>query len=226
MKYLAPFLLLFLISSEVFCQHVSSPDSVLTWLKTGNKEFVHGEFNVHGVDSSLRIGLSKEQHPKAVILTCSDSRVSPELIFDKGLGDLFVIRIAGNIADDAVVGSIEYAVEHLHTPLVVVMGHKNCGAIGAAVADLQKPENEINNHIRVLTDKIELAIATEKLNEKDFTQKALLSNIIFTVSSLNQSRPVLSEAVKKGELKVVGAVYDLASGKVEWLKPATMATQH
>ena len=188
----------------------------MAWLKSGNNLFVHGEFNLQGIDSSLRIELSKAQHPKAVILTCSDSRVSPELIFDKGLGDLFVIRVAGNISDDAVVGSIEYAVQHLHTPLVVVMGHKNCGAIAAAVADEQKP-NEINNHIRILTDKIEQAVAAVKLNESDATQKALLSNIIFTVSSLDESRPVLSEAVKKGELKIVGAVYDLSSGKVQWL---------
>jgi carbonic anhydrase len=213
--YLIPILLL-VFRTEMFCQQVSNPDSVLAWLESGNNLFVHGEFNLMGIDSSLRMELSKAQHPKAVILACSDSRVSPELIFDKGLGDLFVIRVAGNIFDDAVVGSIEYAVEHLHTSLVVVMGHKSCGAITAAVADQQKP-NEINNHIRILTDKIEQAIATVKLNESDATQKALLSNVIFTVSSLKESRPVLNEAVKKGELKIVGAVYDLSSGKVQWL---------
>ena len=217
MRYYLIAMLLFVFRTETFCQHASNPDSVLAWLKSGNNSFVHGEFNLLGIDSSLRMELSKAQHPKAVILACSDSRVSPELIFDKGLGDLFVIRVAGNISDDAVVGSIEYAVEHLHTSLVVVMGHKNCGAIAAAVADQQKPD-EINNHIRYVTDKIEQAIATVKLNENDATQKALLSNIIFTVSSLNESRPVLSEAIKKGELKIVGAVYDLSSGKVQWLK--------
>ena len=216
MKYYLPPVLLLLFATGTFCQHAPTSDSVLAWLKSGNNLFVHGEFNLMGIDSSLRIELSKAQHPKAVILTCSDSRVAPELIFDKGLGDLFVIRVAGNISDDAVVGSIEYAVEHLHTSLVVVMGHKNCGAIAAAVADQQKP-NEINNHIRILTDKIEQAVAAVKLNESDASQKALLSNIIFTVSSLDESRPVLSEAVKKGELKIVGAVYDLSSGKVQWL---------
>ena len=153
MKYFLLLTILFVFATKAFCQPVpainkvqaevpakqdpqswiADPDSVLAWLKGGNKEFLHGEFNVHGIDSSLRIQVSKEQHPKAVILTCSDSRVSPELIFDKGLGDLFVIRVAGNVSDDAVVGSIEYAVEHLHTPLVVVMGHQSCGAIGAAV---------------------------------------------------------------------------------------------
>ena len=105
----------------------------------------------------------------------------------------------------------------MHTSLVVVMGHKSCGAIAAAVADLEKPENEIDNHIRILTDKIQQAMTTVNLNENDMTKKALLSNVIFTVSSLDESRPVLSEAVKKGELKIVGAVYDLATGKVEWL---------
>ncbi len=187
---------------------IADADSVIAWLKNGNNEFIHGVFNVHGIDSSLRIKISAEQHPKAVILTCSDSRVAPELIFDKGLGDLFVIRVAGNISDDAVVGSIEYAVEHLHTSLVVVMGHKNCGAIAAAVADMQNPESSINDHIRILTDKIEQAVTTVGLNEKDPVKKALLSNISFTVSSLKESRPDLSEAVKeRGTKKIVGAVY-------------------
>src|SRR5689334_11238962 len=211
MKCLYVFLSLVIIT-RAYCQHSSSgadPDSVLAWLKTGNSSFVQGKFNVLGVDSSLRIELSKAQHPKAVILTCSDSRVSPELIFDKGLGDLFVIRLAGNITDDAVIGSIEYAVEHLHTSLVVVMGHTNCGAVGAAVADIQNPENEIKDHIRSLTDRIELALASVNLQESDLTKKALLSNIIFTVSSLSSCRPDLSEAVKKGNLKIIGAVYDL-----------------
>jgi carbonic anhydrase len=224
--FLLPIALLIFFTRS-FCQqaHASdhddkiiSADSVLNWLKTGNSDFVQGKFNVHGVDSSLRMQISKEQHPKAVILTCSDSRVPPELIFDKGLGDLFVIRVAGNISDDAVIASIEYAVEHLHTSLVVVMGHKGCGAINAAVADLQNPENEINDHIRTLTDKIELAITTVNLQDSDITQKALLSNIIFTTNSLRQTRPVLYEAVKHENLKIVGAVYDLASGKVSWLE--------
>lgn len=197
--------------------NIANADSVIEWLKAGNNEFIKGEFNVHGIDSSLRIKISTEQHPRAVILTCSDSRVAPELVFDKGLGDLFVIRVAGNISDDAVIGSIEYAVEHLHTSLVVVMGHKNCGAIAAAVADLQSERNNINDHIRTLTDKIEQAIAAVNLNEKDPVKKALLSNISFTVLSLKGSRPELNEAVKAGKLKIVGAVYDVTTGKVEWL---------
>ena len=219
--------LLFAFVVKVSCQqdhaaasaHTSfnNPDSVLALLKVGNSEFIQGKFDVHGIDSTLRLSISAEQHPKAVILTCSDSRVPPEFIFDKGLGDLFVIRVAGNISDDAVVASMEYAVEHLHTSLVVVMGHKNCGAIGAAVADLQNPEHKIEDHVRVLTDKIEQAITTVSLDEQDLTQKALLSNVMFTVATLRESRPVLSEAVKKGEIKIVGAVYDVTTGKVEWL---------
>jgi len=213
--------LLLSFKMEVFCQHTAetaNADSILMWLKNGNNEFVHGEFDVHGIDSTQRITVSKGQHPKAVILTCSDSRVPPELIFDKGLGDLFVIRVAGNILDDAVVASIEYAVKHLNTALVVVMGHQNCGAIAAAVEDIQNPENKIDDHLRTLTDKIEQAVTSVKLREDNFTQQALISNIIFTVSSLNESRPILNEAVKKGELKIVGAVYDVSTGKVTWLQ--------
>jgi carbonic anhydrase len=223
MKFFFPTLLLLFFFQKASSQQlheaisVTDPDSVISWLKQGNKEFVDGEFNMHGIDSSLRIRISKGQHPKAVILACSDSRVAPELVFDKGLGDLFVIRVAGNISDDAVVGSIEYAVEHLHTSLVVVMGHTNCGAIAAAVADLQDPANNINNHIRTLTDKIEQAVTVENLDEKDPVKKALLSNISFTISSLEASRPELSKAIKKGDLKIVGAVYDVTTGKVEWL---------
>jgi len=227
MKFFLLSMALLAVSARSFCQqaHKNSQDektitgdSVLNWLKSGNNAFVHGEFNMHGVDSSLRIQISGEQHPKAVILTCSDSRVPPELIFDKGLGDLFVIRVAGNISDDAVVGSIEYAVEHLHTPLVVVMGHKNCGAIGAAVADLQNPGNKMDGHLRTLTDKIEQAVTTVNVQDSDLTQKALLSNIIFTSNSLRQSRPVLYEAVQQGKVKIIGAVYDVTSGKVAWLE--------
>jgi carbonic anhydrase len=212
--------LMFYFNTNLFSQHAQTfrnTDSVLQWLKDGNNDFTQSKFNVHGVDSSLRVTVSNAQHPGAVILTCSDSRVPPELIFDKGLGDLFVIRVAGNVLDDAVIASIEYAVEHLHTSLVVVMGHQNCGAIAAAVSDLQNPENKIDNHVRILTDKIEQAIVSANLKETDLTQKALLSNIIFNVSSLKQSRPVLNEAVQKGQLKIVGAVYDLETGKVMWL---------
>jgi len=215
--------LLFSVVSNAFGQGESmstnnaTTDSLVAWLKTGNNEFVHGKMNMHAIDSSIRIEIAREQHPKAVILTCSDSRVPPELIFDKGLGDLFVIRVAGNISDDAVIGSIEYAVSHLHTLLVVVMGHKNCGAIGAAVTDLQNRESHINNHIRSLTDRIEEAITAVNMKEDDLTKKALLSNIIFTVSTLRESRPELHEAVMAGHLRIVGAVYDITTGKVEWL---------
>jgi carbonic anhydrase len=217
MKYIMVVVHLF-ISLLAYSQQHSDPKEVLAWLKAGNDSFVQGKFHVIGVDSSLRISLSNAQHPKAIVLACSDSRVCPELIFDKGLGDLFVIRVAGNIVDDAVIGSIEYAVEHLHTSLVVVMGHQNCGAVAAAVEDLEKHENGITNHIRILTDKIQQAMISVNYSDKDTVKKALMCNILFSLSTLTQSRPVLSEAVKKGDISVVGAVYDLYTGKVEWLK--------
>jgi carbonic anhydrase len=206
------------VQQESHAVEMTNPDSVLLWLQQGNEMFVKGLFDAHGVDSSLRVSLSKGQHPRAVILTCADSRVSPELVFDKGLGDLFVIRVAGNIEDDAVLGSIEYAVEHLHTPLVIVMGHKNCGAIAAAVADWQDTSKvKIDNHIRALTDRIELAMASVDIKEGDLSQKALQSNVVFTVRSLRTSRPELKEAIDKGHLKIAGAIYDVSTGKVDWL---------
>jgi len=218
MKYILSIALLCCFSTFALSQeHSHAPDSVLTSLKMGNSEFVAGKFDVHGVDPQLRNELSKGQHPGAVVLTCADSRVSPELIFNKGLGDLFVIRVAGNVTNDDIIASIEYAVEHLHSSLVVVMGHTNCGAIGAAVSDLQDPSAKIDNHVRSLTDKIQTAIRAENLNESDLSRKALLSNVMYNVNLLSESRPVLAEAVKHGEIKIVGAVYDLATGKVNWL---------
>src|SRR5439155_1280302 len=102
-------------------------------LKAGNTRFAADKSNPKNIGKDRRAVLAKGQHPFAVVLTCADSRVAPELVFDQGLGDLFVLRVAGNIADPFVLGSIEYAVEHLHTPLIVVLGHESCGAVAAAL---------------------------------------------------------------------------------------------
>ncbi len=196
------------------------PDEVISWLKKGNTEFEKNENIKHAIDPKLRMELAKGQHPQAIILTCSDSRVSPELVFNKGLGDLFVIRVAGNVTDDAVLGSIEYSAEHLHTPLIVVMGHTNCGAIAAAVSD-QKDDDahsaSINNMVRTLTDKIQEAVLFINAKEPDPIRNALVSNVEFNTTLLRNSHPTLSNMVKKHELKIVGAVYHLEDGKVEWL---------
>ncbi|HEY4484757.1 MAG TPA: carbonic anhydrase, partial [Nitrospiria bacterium] len=118
--------------------HGLNPDKALTMLMEGNARYVEGKM-LHPNQAADRMGeLAKGQHPFAVILGCADSRVPPEIVFDQGLGDLFVLRVAGNIADDAVIGSIEYAVEHLGTTLVFVLGHERCGAVSAAVEVVTK----------------------------------------------------------------------------------------
>lgn len=210
----------FLPAQEIIKTNAVSTDSVINWLKTGNTEFKRNNYNLHSIDTKLRMELSKAQHPKAVILTCSDSRVPPELVFNKGLGDLFVIRVAGNITDNAVLGSIEYAAEHLHTQLVVVMGHTSCGAIAAAVNDLKENDDhgsEIKDHVRELTGKIEEAVTFANEKETDPVKNALISNIKYTITILRNSHPTLNELIRKNELKIVGAVYHLDSGEVEWL---------
>src|SRR5205085_10520354 len=110
-------------------------------LKEGNGRFAAGKLAVKDVGAQRRATLAKGQHPFAVVLACADSRVPPELVFDQGLGELFVLRVAGNLADPFVLGSIEYAVEHLHTPLIVVLGHENCGAVAAALTKAAFPGN-------------------------------------------------------------------------------------
>jgi len=196
------------------------PDSVINWLKKGNTEFENNVNINHPIDPKLRMELAKGQNPKAIILTCSDSRVSPELIFNKGLGDLFVVRVAGNVTDDAVLGSIEYSADHLHTPLIVVMGHTNCGAIAAAVSDQNDTDvhtADINNLIRTLTDKIQQAVLFTNAKDPDPTRNALVSNINYNTLILRNTHPTLSNLIAKHQLKVVGAVYHLETGKVEWL---------
>ncbi len=156
--------------------------------------------------------MAKGQHPFAIVLSCSDSRVPPEVIFDRGLGDLFVIRVAGHIVDDAVVGSIEYAAEHLHVPLVMVLGHERCGAVEATVKG-----GEIPGHISSLTNAIKPAVEKTKGMPGDPLDNAVRANVEMVVEQLRTSKPILSELIHEGRLKVVGARYDLDTGVVELL---------
>jgi len=161
--------------------------------------------------------LEKGQHPFAVIVSCSDSRVPPELIFDQGLGDLFVIRNAGNIISDYELGSIEYAIEHLETQLIVVLGHKQCGAIGAFI---EHKNDSVQNHIQQIIDYIKSEpeeVALEE-NVSNYYEKAIYANIEHGIHVIEQSKPVLKEFLKADKVKVVGMQYDLETGKVEIIK--------
>jgi len=188
-------------------------DEALQKLLAGNQRFVTNGVLHPDQSPERRAELAKGQTPFAIILTCADSRVSPEVVFDQGLGDLFVLRNAGNVLDDHTIGSMEYAVEHLHTQLIVVMGHEKCGAVSAAVAGGEAP-----GHLQSVVDALEPAVEETKGQAGDPVDNAVRANAKRMAGILTQVGPVLSEAVKAGKLKVVAARYDLDSGQVEILK--------
>lgn len=154
------------------------------------------------------------QRPFAIVVGCADSRTAPEILFDQGLGDLFVVRLAGNIVDDAALGSIEFAVAKLGARLIIVLGHEKCGAVSAAV-DSVKGAAAPPGHIGKVVDAIKPAAASVHGQAGDEVENALKANVRNVVDRLKNSSPVLAPYLKGGELTVVGARYDLDDGKVE-----------
>src|SRR5213595_1302178 len=157
-----------------------------------------------------RAELTKSQHPFAIIVSCSDSRVPPEIVFDQGLGDLFVLRVAGNVIDDDSLGSIEYAVDHLAVRLIVVLGHQRCGAVKAAKETIAA-NGKAPGHIESLVTAIRPAVEATVKGDLEATVRANVKNV---VQALRSSVPVLKAKVDSGELKVVGAYYSLDTGSV------------
>ena len=187
-------------------------ESVLAELKSGNGRHVkHRYQHPHETVERMR-QLVTGQHPHAEILSCSDSRVPPEIVFDQGLGDLFIVRVAGNVATDTELGSLEYGAEHLHVPLIVVLGHQGCGAVTAAVQG-GPPEG----HIAALIDLIKPAVDKTRGMPGDPVANAVRMNVEMVVKQLRSSTPILSELVVHGKLKIVGAVYSIDTGAVTWL---------
>lgn len=194
-----------------------SADEAIALLQEGNLRFVAGELRFPHTGKEWLKGLVKGQAPFATILGCSDSRVPPELLFDQGFGDLFVIRVAGNVVDTDVDGSIEYSVDHCGTKLVVVMGHEGCGAVTAALKaseDIAKEPNEIQRLVkRVKT------ISSEARKGRTFEASLALSveeNVRASVQSIREV-PDIALAMKQSGVKVVGCIYDIGSGKVQFL---------
>jgi carbonic anhydrase len=179
----------------------------------GNDRFVAGQSIHPDQTNERRLALAGGQSPFAIVLTCSDSRVAPELFFDQGLGDLFVIRNAGNVLDDHVIGSMEYAVEHLHVPLIIVVGHEKCGAVTAAVAG-----GEVPGHLHSVTDDIAPAVEQSKNLPGDKVDNAVRANAQRAAEILTHVEPVLKAAVGRTNLLILAARYDLDTGKIEILK--------
>lgn len=188
-----------------------SQAALLALLK-GNHRFVNDRPEYPNQGLERRAEIVAGQNPFAIILTCSDSRLSPEILFDQGLGDLFVIRTAGNIVDDIALGSIEYAVEHLKVPLLVVLGHQKCGAVTAAVEGGEAP-----GHIANIVEKIAPAVEAARSLPGDLTANAINANVSSVVKLLKESEPFLAKAVQEARLEIAGARYDLDSGAVTLL---------
>jgi carbonic anhydrase len=182
-------------------------------LLEGNKRYVAGRMLHPHQGARRRAQVAPSQQPFAAILSCADSRVPPEIVFDQGLGDLFVLRVAGNTADDVVLGSLEYAVEHLGLHLVLVLGHERCGAVQAAHDLLTKGE-EIPGHIAALVVPIVPAVQAAQTMGGDVVDNAVTINVRMVTAQVRTTAPILASHVQKGTLKVVGARYALESGAV------------
>lgn len=198
---------------------VSNTNPAEAWqrLQEGNQRYVSG-WRLHprqGADR--RAELTQGQQPFAVVLTCSDSRVPPEIIFDQGLGDLFVVRVAGNVVDEAVLASLEYAVAHLHTPLVLVLGHTRCGAISAALAG-GPPEGHLPALMTLLEPAVAALRARSGMSDETVDQAARL-NAQRMAEQLRAAQPILAPRVHAGTLQIVAACYHLDNGEVELLAP-------
>ncbi len=178
-------------------------------LLEGNRRYAQSRLS-HTNQTAVRRGaIAAGQHPFAVVVGCADSRVPPEILFDQGLGDLFVIRLAGHVVNDAVLASIEYAVEHLGIRYVMVLGHERCGAVEATVKG-----GEATGHIPSLAAAIQPAVREAGERPGDVVENAVLANVALAVRQLKASAPILKERVERGDLTIAGARYDLDDGTV------------
>jgi carbonic anhydrase len=187
-----------------------APGEAISKLKEGNARYTSGNLQHPGQTTERRAELTKTQHPFATILSCSDSRVPPEIIFDQGLGDLFVVRVAGNVINDEGLGSIEYAVDHLGSRLIAVLGHQSCGAVKAARETIAA-KGKAPGHIQSLVTAIKPAVEATATGDLETTVKANVKNV---VEMLRSSTPVLKAKVDSGQVRVIGGYYSLDTGVV------------
>ena len=201
-----------LSAGEVFAADINSMKNSFNKLIDGNKRYVDSTTVCHEDWSAKRLAQAQGQAPFAVIVTCSDSRVPPEIIFDQALGDLFVIRVAGNVVDDFAIGSIEYGVSVLGADTILVLGHSNCGAVEGALKGLK-----FDNHIQEVLNAIQPAIQVVKGSSGNVLEGAIKANVKHVEDKLKGSKPVLAKLLEQGKLSILGGYYDLSSGKVEFL---------
>jgi carbonic anhydrase len=194
-------------------------EQALRKLVEGNARFVHDLDNTTPRDITRRADLAAGQHPYAVVLACADSRVAPELVFDTDLGELFVLRVAGNGSDDAILGSMEYAIEHLGARLVVVLGHTRCGAVKATLDTVTagKPASSLPGHLPAVVADIVPAVEESKSQPGDPLLNAIVRHVQRTVVAIRSAEPTLKTFVETKGVRVVGAIYDVATGEVDFV---------
>lgn len=208
------------LSRRVFAQtapqNAITPDEALKRLMDGNARYAANTSS--NLDYSAgRAARATAQYPVAAILSCADSRIAPELAFDQGPGDLFVVRVAGNFVNDDGLASVEYAVKFLNTPLVIVLGHSNCGAIEAAIKVVRDGAT-LPGHLQEMVREIRPAVKAAKAgNPDDVLAAAIAANVNRGVRRLETAKPILADFVKNGKVKVVGAHYELSSGRITLL---------
>lgn len=210
-----------IISSKILTkeeQAALTPGKVIEDLKLGNQEVVEDNFTIRNTSDRVKEAISG-QYPEAVILSCIDSRVPVEDIFQKGIGDLFVARIAGNIVDDEIIGSLEYSCKVSGAKLVVVLGHEYCGAIKSSIEGIKL------GYITTILERIEPAIKEAKENYKgehtvknpQFVDQVCYYNVIHSINQIREKSVLLDEMEQKGEIMIVGAIYDMKTGKVDFI---------
>ncbi|MCX5748883.1 MAG: carbonic anhydrase [Candidatus Saganbacteria bacterium] len=215
------FIVLFLLTAlvmSVLAEANISRDAALKLLKDGNRRFADMKLLHPNLNSErLKETAANGQKPFAVVLACSDSRVPVESLFDRGIGDIFVVRVAGNIASDSsVIGSVEYGLEHLHVPLLVILGHSDCGAVKAAVSDAKVSGHvvEIKNIISSVVGRVRKK--QPSIEGEDLLNAVIKANVLETKQNLLAKSSEISSLFGKKEIKIVTAIYDIRSGKVKW----------
>jgi len=206
------------IDSDTSLRNQVTADEALQRLIDGNAKFLRGESRLPWLPKDVFADMAKHQHPFAMILGCSDSRVPPELIFGAGFGDLFVVRVAGNSLSPEVAGSLQYAGVHLHTPLLVVLGHEGCGAIQAALRTRRGGPSE-RSRIQLLVNNLlpGLSEVSRDLALEEEIKQAVEANVRWTMRQIRES-PEGQARMAEGWMKLVGAVYELATGRVRFLE--------
>jgi carbonic anhydrase len=193
-------------------ENVLSPDGALERLMQGNTRYVDGVARRHDFKHEREV-LTRGQNPFAGVLSCADSRVAPEYAFDAGRGDLFVCRVAGNLLNNDVIASFEYAVSVLNTPLILVLGHQACGAVDAAIKSVKSGET-LPGHLPSLVAALAPAVKAALDRPGDSLDNTIRQNVVMTVAGVKAATPILSKAIDDGKVRVAGGVYDLTTGKV------------